>query len=91
MEKRVKILGFYRRKRDEMMYVLYEINGKLKLTNGVFIWRDRIEKHYLPQCEQVSEINLINITGNLKKYLRHSEIIPELEKIMKDGSGTYYE
>ena len=44
MKKKVKILGFYKRKRDENEYVLYEINGRLQLTNGVFVWRDCVEK-----------------------------------------------
>lgn len=87
MKKKVKILGFYKRKRDENEYVLYEINGRLQLTNGVFVWRDCVEKHYLPRCEKVLEINLTNMIGDLKKYLKHLEIIPELEKIMKDSSS----
>lgn len=49
MKIKAKILGFYRRKRDESEYVLFEENGKLFLTNGIFVWDNhakRIEERY---------------------------------------------
>lgn len=68
MKNKTKILGFYRRKRDGSEYVLYEENGGLLMTNGIFIWRDFVKKKYLPQCDKVEKIDLEAMARNLEKY-----------------------
>lgn len=68
MKNKIKVLGFYRRKRDGNEYVLYEENGRLLMTNGIFIWRDFVKKKYLPQCDKVEKIDLEAMARNLKKY-----------------------
>lgn len=67
MEK-FKILGYYKRDRDNSEFICYEENGRVCLTNGVFIWRDMVKKKYLPQCKKVNQIQTIKIIEALKKY-----------------------
>lgn len=48
--------------------MLYEENGRLLMTNGIFIWRDFVKKKYLPQCDKVEKIDLEAMARNLEKY-----------------------
>lgn len=51
--------------------MLYEENGRLLMTNGIFIWRDFVKKKYLPQCDKVEKIDLEAMARNLEKYYPH--------------------
>nr|DAW41411.1 MAG TPA: hypothetical protein [Bacteriophage sp.] len=84
MKKTVKILGYFVRKRDRNEYVLYEEDGELFLTNGVFIWNNKIgsiEKKYLPELEEVDAIKISEINERLKHKHPHAAILTEIEKI----------
>jgi len=80
MKNKIKILGFYKRKRDGNEYVLYEENGRQLLTNGVFIWRDFVEKKYLPQCDKMEKIDLKSMIGRLEKYYPYHLLIGILKE-----------
>lgn len=78
-----KILGYYKRIRDNSEFICYEESGRVCLTNGVFIWRDRVKEKYLPQCKKVNEIDLNRIVRNLKQYYPHHfvlKVIAEKDK-----------
>lgn len=88
MKKKVEILGFYKRKRDNSDFVLFKENEQMYLTNGINIWDNqckRIEKRYIPQCEKVNRIDLKKILMNLKKYKPFCKVLKELEKAIEDG------
>lgn len=84
MKNKIKILGFYRRKRDGNEYVLYEEDNRQRLTNGVFIWRNFINKRLLPQCEKVKGIDLNEISARLKKHYPYHPLIEELRVLPKE-------
>lgn len=87
MKIKAKILGFYRRKRDESEYVLFEENGKLFLTNGIFVWDNhakRIEERYMLELEKVEEIDLSKITKALKIHKPFSMILEELDDLVEE-------
>lgn len=79
MKHAVKVLGFYKRERDGNEYVLYEENGKKYLTNGAYIWRDRVEARYLPQCRKVEKVDLKKIIGRLEKAYPYSPVLSALK------------
>lgn len=82
MKKKTKILGFYKRKRDNSDFVLFKENEQMYLTNGINIWDNqcrRIEKRYIPQCEKVNRIDLKKILMNLKKYKPFCGVLKEIE------------
>lgn len=80
MTQKIKILGYYKRLRDNNEFICYEENGRVCLTNGVFIWRNMVEKRFLPQCEKVNEININNLIEKFKKYYPYHHILKILEK-----------
>lgn len=80
MKKSIKILGYYKRIRDNSEFICYEENRRVCLTNGVFIWMDRVEKRFLPQCKKANEINVNSIAENLKKYYAHHPLLEILER-----------
>lgn len=80
---RVKILGFYKRKRDNSEFVLFKEGEKLFLTNGINIWDNqcgRIKKRYITQCEKVDQIDLQKLLMDLKTHYPFHKILNELEK-----------
>ena len=88
MKKKVEILGFYKRKRDNSEFILFNENGKMYLTNGIHIWDNqckRIEKRYIQQCEKTDLIDLGKMLINLKKTKPFCRILEELEKVMEYG------
>lgn len=80
MNQRIKILGYYKRIRDNSEFICYEENGRVCLTNGVFIWRNMVEKRFLPQCKKANEINVNSIAENLKKHYAYHPILKILEQ-----------
>lgn len=73
----IEILGYYKRMKDSSEFIMFRNNGKLYLTNGIFIWNDqfhRIENKYLLQMEKVQQINLMKIHENMLHYFPYSEI-----------------
>lgn len=82
MRSRIKIIGFYIRKRDASEFVLYEENGKFRLTNGKLVWRDFVEKKYLPQLIKVDKIDLKEMIDRIKGHKPYSE--KTKEEIVKE-------
>lgn len=83
--KKSEIIGYVKRKRDGCEYVLFKTDGRMCLTNGVFIWRDRIENRYLPQCVATEKINLGKMIENLKKFQPYSPVLTLLlEKSVRE-------
>lgn len=73
----IEILGYYKRMKDSGEFILFRNNGKLYLTNGIFIWHNhfrRIENKYLLQMEKVQQINLMKMHENMLHYFPDSEI-----------------
>lgn len=88
MKEKVKVLGFYRRKRDGSEFILFEENGKMFLTNGVYVWDNklkRIEKRYTPELEKVEKIDILKIIQDLRKHNKFNLVLPKLEKIAEGG------
>lgn len=83
MKQNIKILGYYKRIRDNSEFVCYEENGRTCLTNGVIIWRDWVKKRYLPQCKKVNEIDVNNIIKKLKRYHEYHPLLKILEREIK--------
>lgn len=87
MKARLRILGFYKRLRDNNEFILFEKNNELFLTNGVYIWRNqfkRIEERYLKELKEVEEIDLRKISQRLSKYFQHAEITKEVNDLLEN-------
>lgn len=87
MKARLRILGFYKRIRDNNEFILFEKNNELFLTNGVYIWRNqfkRIEERYLKELKEVKEIDLRKISQRLTKYFQHAEITKEVNDLLEN-------
>lgn len=87
MKARLRILGFYKRLRDNNEFILFEKNNELFLTNGVYIWRNqfkRIEERYLKELKEVEEIDLRKISQRLTKYFQHAEITKEVNDLLEN-------
>lgn len=87
MKARLRILGFYKRLRDNNEFILFKKNNELFLTNGVYIWRNqfkRIEERYLKELKEVEEIDLRKISQRLTKYFQHAEITKEVNDLLEN-------
>lgn len=87
MKEKVQIVGFYKRLRDASEFILFRQEGKLLLTNGVYIWTNqfkRIENRYLKELTEVEKIDLKIISERLSKYFQHSEITKEVCKLLNE-------
>ena len=80
MRGKVEIIGYYKRKRGGNEYILYTENGRLCLTNGICIWRDFVEKKYLPQLEKADRINLVEMKSRLKRYFPYSLVLKRIQE-----------
>lgn len=69
----VKILGFYRREKDETEYVHYLSDGKEHLTNGVCDWTQEVSKK-VSALHKVDKINLQTMKVRMKNYYPHEHI-----------------
>lgn len=85
MKQRIKILGYYKRIRDNSEFICYEENGRVCLTNGVFIWRNMVTEKFLPQCKRANEINVNNIVKNLKRHYAYHPLLKILEQTIERG------
>lgn len=79
----IEILGFYVRERDKSEFVLFRENGRMCLTNGVFIWRNFVEKRYLPQLIKTEMIDLDGMLKRLKESNPYSLILNELSGVAR--------
>lgn len=85
MKQRIKILGYYKRIRDNSEYICYEENDRICLTNGVFIWRNNVKERFLPQCEKVNEINVSNVAEEMKRHYPHHLLLEILNQTIKEA------
>ena len=73
----IKIIKFLYREKDGCSYVLYEINNKLYLTNGMIVWGDNVEEK-VSQLTEDDRTDVSKVVSNLKKYYPYASILKEL-------------
>jgi hypothetical protein len=85
MKRRIKILGYYKRIRDNSEFICYEESDRICLTNGVTIWRNNVKERFLPQCEKVNEINVNYIAEKIKRHYPHHLLLEILNQTIEEA------
>lgn len=84
----IRILGYYKREEDGTEYVHYSINGRERLTNGIFNWDSPRILGRIGELEKVEAIDTDRMLERLTQSMPFGLLTQFLREIVKGGGQS---